>query len=104
MIKVHRDRAGLSQAELGDKVGKSLETIGRIERGKLSPGLDTLEAIATALNVAPRDLFGSGDFAANTRKDDSVSKLIDRVMTLSDEDADWINKLIAVALARRSRG
>lgn len=103
LIKRHRDRAGLSQAELGDRVGKSLETIGRIERGKLSPGLDTLEAIATALQVDLRDLFGAGEFSAKTRREDPLAKLMDRVLSLSDEDAEWIGKLIAVALIGRGK-
>jgi transcriptional regulator with XRE-family HTH domain len=102
-IKRQRERADLSQAELGDKVGKSLETIGRIERGKLSPSLDTLEAIAAVLRVDVRDLFGAGDFAAQTRKDDPLTKLLDRVISLNDEDAEWIGKLVAVALTKRSK-
>jgi len=100
-IKRHRDRAGLSQAELGDRVGKSLETIGRIERGKLSPSLTTLEAIAAALQVEVRELFGAGDFSVKSRKDDPVTKVLDRVLALSDEDAEWVGRLIVVALARR---
>ena len=102
-IRFHRERAGLSQAELGDKVGKALETIGRIERGKISPSLDTLEAIATALDVEVREFFGAGSVAAKTRKDDPLSKLLDRVVALSDDDLEWANKLIALAMSRRDK-
>jgi transcriptional regulator with XRE-family HTH domain len=104
LIRHHRERAGLSQAELGDKIGKALETIGRIERGKASPSLETLEAIAIALKVEARDLFGAGEFAAKSRQDDPLSKLLDRVSSLSDSDIEWADKLLALALTRRSKG
>lgn len=103
-IRQHRERAGLSQAELGDKVGKALETIGRIERGKLSPSLETLEAIAIALNVDIRDLFGVGDHPAKSTKDSPLAKLLDRLVVMSDDDIDWLSRLVNVALTRKGRG
>lgn len=103
LVRRHRERAGLSQAELGERIGKALETVGRIERGQASPSLETLEAISVALQVDVRDLFGAGEFAARTRKEDPLAKLVERVSALSDEDIDWAEQLIALALRKRTK-
>lgn len=51
-----RKRAGLSQTELGNKVGASLATISRLENGKWKGNLSLIIKIAEVLNVAPGDL------------------------------------------------
>lgn len=50
-ISVLRNRQGLTQKELGDKVGIDQAEISRIERGVANPTEDTLAAIARALGV-----------------------------------------------------
>jgi len=50
-VKAARRRAGLSQEELAEKVGKAVETISNIERGHSVTGLETLEALATCLKT-----------------------------------------------------
>jgi transcriptional regulator with XRE-family HTH domain len=103
MVRHHRELAGLTQAELGDKVGKALESIGRIERGEVAPSLKTLGEIASALGVEVRDLFGVGDFAAKDRRNDPLLRIVERLSTLSADDIDWADKLLTLALNRKSR-
>lgn len=55
-LRAVRERRGLSQASLGEMVGVEPDSIGRMERGKRLPTLDTLARIAGELNVAIGDL------------------------------------------------
>ncbi|VAW60348.1 hypothetical protein MNBD_GAMMA11-2583 [hydrothermal vent metagenome] len=52
-----RKKAGLTQGELADRIGVARNTIGSIERGKLSPKFDNLEKLAKVLNIQIRQLF-----------------------------------------------
>lgn len=103
MVRHHRELAGLTQAELGDKVGKALESIGRIERGEITPSIKTLEQLAQALSVDVRDFFGAGDFAVKDRKGDPLVRILDRLSSLGPDDLDWIDKMLALVLSRKVR-
>lgn len=56
-IKKIRQEKGLSQKELGLKLGVSQQMIGQWETGKANPKIETLEKIADALNVSLKDLM-----------------------------------------------
>jgi transcriptional regulator with XRE-family HTH domain len=45
LIKEARLRAGLTQAELGDRIGKPQSVIARWERGDVEPSLETLQRV-----------------------------------------------------------
>lgn len=49
-IRQFREEAGMSQAELGEKIGKSNSNISDIERGRLEVSAADLATIADALN------------------------------------------------------
>jgi ribosome-binding protein aMBF1 (putative translation factor) len=48
----HRRRAGLTQVELARRAGIRAETLNRIEQGKHSPSISTVEKIERALKEA----------------------------------------------------
>lgn len=50
-IKLERNKRDLSQLELANKAGLDKNTIWKLETGQVSPTLDTLEKIATALEM-----------------------------------------------------
>lgn len=56
-IRAVRVRQGLSQETLARKAGLSVSYISMLERGQRSTPLDTLEALAKALNVSPVGLL-----------------------------------------------
>lgn len=60
-LRVYRRKAGLTQAELAARIERTAEAISNVERGKSIPTLETLIAIAAALNVPMRDFFPSGE-------------------------------------------
>lgn len=52
-----RREQGLSQEELAFNAGLDVSTIGRIERGEMSPTLETLDVLSKALDVDVVSLF-----------------------------------------------
>ena len=56
-IRTLRKAAGLTQEQLAEMVDVSVNFIGYVERGQRAPSIKTLEQIAQALDVAPKDLF-----------------------------------------------
>jgi hypothetical protein len=74
-----------------------------MERGGVAPGFDTLSDFAKALGVEVRDFFEAGPFAASEGREDPLVRLVSRLTSLDDDDVEWADKLIEVALARKSR-
>lgn len=56
-IKFLRENAGLTQEQLAEKAGISLDFMGKIEVNLNKPGLRSLMKIAKALNLEMKDLF-----------------------------------------------
>ncbi len=56
-LKEHRARVGLNQAQLGQLVGASRQTISLIERGDYSPSVTLALRLAAVLGVRVEDLF-----------------------------------------------
>jgi len=50
-VRAARRRAGVSQAELARRVGTSQPTIARLEQGRVSPTVMSLDRIARALHT-----------------------------------------------------
>lgn len=61
-----RKEKGLTQEQLSEKVGVSVEFISYLERGIHGPSFHTLDKIAKALGVSVKELF---DFDAYTGKE-----------------------------------
>lgn len=56
-VRLYRQKAGLTQEELGERVGRTAETISNIERGRTLPTLQTLGLVAEVLETPIRDFF-----------------------------------------------
>jgi transcriptional regulator with XRE-family HTH domain len=57
LVRAWRQRRGLSLRRLGERAGVSYVTIAKIESGRMSPTVATLEKLARALGIAARDLL-----------------------------------------------
>ena len=101
LVRHHREVAGFTQAELADRIERSVQLVGRIERGSSAPSFETLAGIALALKVEVRDLFGINHFAAGQDGAGPLSKLVSRVASLDSSDLEWVLKLVDHALDRR---
>jgi transcriptional regulator with XRE-family HTH domain len=67
-MKIYRNRLGLSQSKLADKVNTASNYIALIETGKKFPSTRMLERIAEALNVDTTALFSLELVHAETKQ------------------------------------
>jgi transcriptional regulator with XRE-family HTH domain len=87
LLKESRLRAGLTQAELGARLGKAQSVIARWERGEVLPSLETLREVVRACGL---------DLAFHlSRFDDSNVTIIDQHlrMTPAQRFADLIERV-----------
>ncbi len=56
-VKEYREKAGLRQDELAEKVGARRETILHLEKGKYNPSLKLAMDIAKVFGVTVEELF-----------------------------------------------
>lgn len=73
-IKKYRKEAGLSQKELGERLGVSQQHIAQYESGKRIPKIETIIKIATALDISPFEVISVDEY--NRLIDLAVSKQI----------------------------
>tara|TARA_Y100000588_G_scaffold287331_1_gene305468 strand:- start:397 stop:732 length:336 start_codon:yes stop_codon:yes gene_type:complete len=77
-IKLKREQLGLSRAELIDRSGVSTAQMSRIERGEQkNPNLETLVAIATALNTSIDEIVFGEESASSSYLGKVIEKLPD---------------------------
>lgn len=84
-IKNFRTFRGLSQQELGDKVGRTFNVISNWEMGKNSPDPDSIELICMALGVTPNELFGwteNDEFNEYMSQKQKITAEIDKINKL----------------------
>lgn len=82
-IRTLRKVAGLTQEQLAEAADVSPNFIGYVERGQRALSIKTLERIARALNVPPRDLF---EFSAGDRNDVHYEALLTELRKCSLDD------------------
>jgi transcriptional regulator with XRE-family HTH domain len=88
MVKHHRVRAGLSQQDLADRIGKTSVTVSRIETGKSATKFE--------------GLFGVGEFAASEGRADPLVGIIDQLSGLNDAELLVISELVGAAVKLKS--
>jgi len=62
-LKVVRAERGISQEELGRLAGLHRAHVGEIERGEISPTLDSVQLLAAALDIPASDLIAAAESA-----------------------------------------
>ncbi len=56
-LRLIRKEKGITQEQLAFDVGVELRQIGRIERGEINTGINSVFKIAKVLGVEPKELF-----------------------------------------------
>lgn len=109
-LKNLREKKGLTQAQLSDRVGISSRMIQKYESGASRPRFDAAEKLAAALEISVSELLGeSGSFVVQaadrygSRGARQAQELMDEVTGLfaggemADEDMDAMMKAISDA-------
>ena len=89
-IKQARKAAGLTQKELGDKLGITYQQIGQYENGKRKPKLETLQRIADALDTAVLNLLTKEYILQGNINQEDLDNWIDAI---GETKSDKINEL-----------
>lgn len=97
VVKHHRKRLGLTQAELADRIGRQAGTIQSLEAGG-APTFETLVRLAVVFDLPLRDLFGVGEYAITPGKDDPLIGIVQRLSALTPDELRWIDEMVAIAL------
>lgn len=92
-IRCLREKLGLSQQELADRVGyKSRSTVNKIELGMRDLSQSKVEAFARALNVSPAYLMGWDDIAIN---DEEYGKMVRAAGGVNAKKIPVLGKVVA---------
>ena len=84
-IKIIRLGKGLTQKEVCEKLGISTTAWKKFENGVCSPKVDTLEKIASALEVDLLDLFRKGLDVDTVKADQEAAELLEKFKKLNPE-------------------
>ncbi len=82
-VRELRTGIGMTQPQLAEAIGMSVEWVRRIEKGGASPSFETITALAKALNVRPQNLFGEVSPPL-------TSRIALAVHGLSEEQVAWL--------------
>lgn len=106
-IRITRESRGMSQPELGKLCNTNKQTIYKYENNIISNiPTDKIELIARALRVTPSYLMGwaetKNESAAllSSELSEAKRKMIQRILTLSDDQIDLLDRLADAALDR----
>ena len=94
-IRYYRKLHNMSQEKLALTASINPAFVGHLERNEKSPTVNTLEKIATALDISLGDLFSDAiqpdDANSRSMNYDRIRLLLDK---LSDDDIDAISEII----------
>ena len=93
-IKKIRQEKGLSQKELGEKLGVSQQMIGQWETGKANPKIETIQKIADALEVELWEIVELDQMDENTR----MREMKNMLSRLSYEGLEVVNRYLRESL------
>jgi transcriptional regulator with XRE-family HTH domain len=101
-VRALRRSQGLTQAELAERADRSNEAISGLERGRYRPTLETVLAVARALD-APVSALLDGDRADNPKRARLLAALTAAGRGLSDVDLETAVELVTALGRRRKR-
>ncbi len=100
LVAAHRRRLGWTQRKLAETAGLSDDMVARIEIGGTGVSFDTIEKLASALEVDPAELF-TANLPKGSFEQAAAANLVARLVNLKPEDVRWLSGLIDAALAPR---
>jgi transcriptional regulator with XRE-family HTH domain len=80
-LKRIREEAGITQTGLAEVSGVSRETINRVEKGKISPRVETLEKLADVLDAKVGDFFPKAQASPFRREEAPRQRRSDEFIT-----------------------
>jgi len=100
-LKELRAHAGLTQEDLAERLGKSRETVQKMETGRHAAPLPDLFHLAAVFQITIADLLDIAD--QPNRDTDHRRALREHIKTLRHEDPQTIRRLTKIARALNAR-
>lgn len=89
-VKFYRKKRGLTQLQLAEKIGKTVEMVCQIENNVAGTKLATLDAIANALDVETYMLFLNKD---RPSLENISPEILELIFDLEDETPEFVSAL-----------
>ena len=102
-IKELREQAGLSQSRFGALLGKTTETVSRLETGATVPNLTMLESVAEHLGVHVANLLSGVPLAGNQGEEITRERLSELSDLLTPAERKIAGGLIGLLISNRGR-
>ncbi|MDG2286370.1 MAG: helix-turn-helix transcriptional regulator [Alphaproteobacteria bacterium] len=103
-VREYRQRAGLTQRELADRLGRQEVTISSIERGRNFPSEDTLVGLSEVLELPLHAFFEVTDLKSrDTKREEAVGKVLAIVRTLPERDLELALRQLEAFAPEKSR-
>jgi transcriptional regulator with XRE-family HTH domain len=99
LVAVHRRRPGLTQEDLAEAAGLSVDMISKIEVGATGARFPSIERLAQAVQVEPAELFTS-ELPKGSMNRRAFGEISAKLSSLPESDLVWISALLDVALLR----
>lgn len=96
-IRAARTQAKLTQQQLADRLGKSVDTISNLERGSSLASIETLSGVAAALGVPLAFFFREfpNERPLSSRRGQLIERLNVQALQLSDDELELATRLLA---------
>lgn len=91
-VRERRSALGMTQSQLGKAAGLTIQTLGKIEKGKRAARTTNLEAIAQALNCTREDLLKNPD----EKPGPTVTSLLEAIAAADKENQELRARLTEV--------
>jgi transcriptional regulator with XRE-family HTH domain len=99
LLAAHRRRRGLTQEDLAEAAGLSVDMISKIEVGATGARFPSIERLAQAVQVDPAELFTS-ELPKGSMNRGAFGEISAKLSSLPESDLVWISALLDVALLR----
>jgi transcriptional regulator with XRE-family HTH domain len=86
-LKQARKAQKLTQHQLAEIAGLSVDTISRLERGDVLPSFDSIDALAAALRISPLQFFSS-DLGRSTPRGRALAEISRLLANANDKDVE----------------
>ncbi|AYV48609.1 hypothetical protein CFHF_19655 [Caulobacter flavus] len=101
IVRHHRTRAGLTQAQLAELIDRQPGAVQNIENGKAGPTFETIVRLVRALNINAVELFQHGDFVVSESANDTLVEILQIVSALGEPELIAVKALIEAGLDLR---
>ena len=92
-----RNRAGMTQEELANAAGLGLDAVGRLERGEVTPSVETLQQIARVFQIDLGGLFSIDDSRSPNPVVDEIDSLATFLATKPLHEIRFYHRLVRSA-------